>query len=134
MERLYNRKEVQVVLIVALFWALFAVDLFSLTLASNDHDVGLHFSLFVTLVLFIIEIVVCTFCQSGYKNSFFFWMDIIGSLSLCFDIPWIAELIIEQNDSNSGVLRASRTTRIGARATRITKVRQKNNPKAEAYV
>ena len=49
-------------------------------------------------------------------------MDLIGTLSLVFDIPWMADTFIEESDSNSAVARASKTTRLGARAGRMTKL------------
>ena len=66
----------------------------------------------------------CCICKSGYFSlncgkGFFFWMDVVGTVSLIFDIPWLTP---EALDSDSSLLRASRTSRVGARAARVTKL------------
>lgn len=40
----------------------------------------------ITLILFLIELILASIGQKGYFNSFFFWLDLISTLSLVFDI------------------------------------------------
>ena len=40
-----------------------------------------------SLVLFAIEIIVMTVVADGFKYSFYFYLDIIATISLIFDVP-----------------------------------------------
>jgi cAMP-specific phosphodiesterase 4 len=102
-----------------LFVALFTVDVRDVTLGSNDGDEGVCVLLLLVLIVFTVEMPVCWLCKDGYKFSFFFWMDLLGTVSLIFDICYFFP---GTSDSNAAVLRASRASRIGARAARLTKL------------
>jgi hypothetical protein len=47
-----------------------------------------------SLVLFSIEIVISSIVIEGYWLGFFFWLDVIATVSLIFDIGWIMDLIL----------------------------------------
>ena len=82
MDRAYESSPSQAFFVVALFWALFAVDLFDMVrflraptpldllafqaLTSDPMNDGLYASLLFTLVAFSIEIVVCSICKPHY--------------------------------------------------------------------
>jgi len=53
------------------------------------------FSLFLTIsfFLFTLEILVTSVVNDDYKYSFFFNLDIIATLSLISDIPWMLQLV-----------------------------------------
>ena len=62
--------------------------------------------------------------------GFYFWLDMVSTLSLLGDIPEFMELVTgEEQDGNDGVnesttlARAGRTSRAGTRAGRIARVR-----------
>jgi len=69
------------------------------------------------LVIFLGEMGLSCYAQPNYFNSFFFWLDLVSSLSMVPDIGWIWQLIINEQD-NSGATdivqyaRAGRTTRV----------------------
>ena len=56
--------------------------------------------------------------------SFFFWLDILSTLSLIFDIGWISDGLFETGDAGnaSKIARAGRASRIGTRAGRIVRI------------
>ena len=116
--RAYDRPWTQGFLFLLLFLALFMLDIFKVCLAAKSHDDGLYGTLFAILCVFFIEILVCSACKPAYIGGFFFWCDVVGTISLVFDIPWLVPGV----DSSSSMLRASRTTRVGARAARVTKM------------
>merc|ERR1719456_1562442 len=68
--------------------------------------------------------------DATYLLSFFFLMDIIGTISMIFDISWMLGPDVTkqqlygdaQNKNNLMLLRASRTARVGARAGRLSRV------------
>jgi hypothetical protein len=48
----------------------------------------------LSLALFAFEIVVTSVVTDDYKYSFFFWLDIIATLSLIPDIDWLSSPVI----------------------------------------
>ncbi len=56
--------------------------------------------------------------------SFFFWLDILSTISLIFDIGWISDGLFEAGDAGnaSQIARAGRASRIGTRAGRIVRI------------
>lgn len=40
----------------------------------------------ISLILFLIELVLASIGKEGYFNSFFFWLDLVSTLSLVTDI------------------------------------------------
>ena len=111
----------QVVLIFALFFALFAADSFAAAHASDDDQKALEWTLVVVLLIFLTEFVLNCLSRADYILSFFFFMDVLGTLSIVADIPMIMAFFgfdLEQGT----VLRASRAARVGSRAGRMTKL------------
>jgi len=49
--------------------------------------------LIVSFALFTIEILINSVVAEDFKYSFFFWLDIIATLSLIADINWILDRI-----------------------------------------
>jgi hypothetical protein len=116
--RFYDKPSTQGFLFALLFLALFMLDIFKAALAADTHNDGLYGTLCAILVIFFLEILVCSAAKPAYVGGFFFWCDVVGTVSLIFDIPWLVPGV----DSEGSMLRASRTTRVGARAARVTKM------------
>jgi len=72
----------------------------------------------ICLTLFLIEIIFASIAKPGYFLSFFFWLDVISTVSLIFDIGWIMDLIL--NGTNE-ILSIAKTSRAG-RVTRVIRV------------
>lgn len=53
----------------------------------------------ISLALFIIEIVLSSIAISDYFLKFYFWLDLIATLSLISDISWIWYPIVGINDN-----------------------------------
>ena len=49
--------------------------------------------LLVSFILFAVEILLNTIVIDNFKYSFFFWLDIIATLSLISDIPWLLDVL-----------------------------------------
>ena len=56
----------------------------------------------ISLVLFLIELLLQSIGKEGYLNSFFFWLDLVSTLSLVMDIPFILELFTGEEDDSQG--------------------------------
>lgn len=75
---------------VVTIYALYADDIRILAF-DKAADPTFHDITFVCLVLFLTEFMVFTLVKPEYPLSFSFWMDIVSSVSLIFDIPWLTE-------------------------------------------
>lgn len=61
---------------------------------TTKHADPLFFTLLtISFFLFTLEILVTSVVNDDYKYSFFFNLDIIATLSLVSDIPWMLELV-----------------------------------------
>ena len=49
--------------------------------------------LFASFVFFCVEMPLMWYGEKGYANSFFFWLDFLGTVSLIFDIPWLVAVV-----------------------------------------
>lgn len=111
-------------LLITVF-ALFADD-FRLTVTNKSSDDGFSAAMIVCLILFTTEIILACISKPEYRFSFFFWLDVLSTVSLIFDINWIWNAIQGKVSSNlvqsTQIARASRASRAGTRAARIIRV------------
>jgi len=116
------------VAIVCLFCALFLYD--TCVLLQVPSNVELDVVLTLVLLVFLSEFLGLALTESTYPGGFFFWMDLIGTLSMLFDISYLLgadatspERVSEASaNENVALARAARTARLGARAGRLTRV------------
>jgi|TARA_B110000285_G_C14848239_1_gene478697 hypothetical protein len=85
-------KMVTIVMSLVTVFALVGDDIrtFGFTKHQDDLFYGL---LTISMVLFAAEIWLNTVVIDEFKYSFFFWLDIIATLSLIIDIPWFTNII-----------------------------------------
>lgn len=69
-------------------YALFGDDVRSTAFNSSVDNAFYSISI-VCFFLFTIEILLASISKYDYFLSFYFWLDIIATLSLIFDIGWI---------------------------------------------
>ena len=62
-------------------------------LTSKEADPFFYSFLIVSFVLFSMEIFINSMVKQDFKYSFFFWLDIIATLSLIPDIQWINDAV-----------------------------------------
>ena len=79
---------------VTTLYALFGDD-FRTWFTTKDADPYFFGGLCVSFVLFAVEIFVNSCVVNDYKFSFFWWLDIIATLSLIPDIQWLVVLVQE---------------------------------------
>ncbi|CAK0801912.1 unnamed protein product [Prorocentrum cordatum] len=80
--------------------------------------------------VFLYEFVGLVLTDSTYPLGFFFWMDLIGTLSMLFDISYmlgsdatVPEKVRDSSASDNVILvRAARAAKLGARAGRLSRV------------
>lgn len=73
-------------------FALFGDD-FRLWFTDSSADPYFYGGLSISFLLFTIEILINSCVVDDFKFSFFFWLDLIATLSLIPDIGWIMEII-----------------------------------------
>ena len=100
-------------------YALFFDDIRVLVLPKELDDVCYTLTI-ILIIIFGSEIIVFSIAKEGYLYSFFFWLDLVSTLSLVFDIGWIMDNYI--NDTifinATSLIKTSRAGRI----TRVIRV------------
>lgn len=115
--------------LLSLFFSMFMGDVFVAFQVPGNIELNIILSL--AFLYFVFEFVGLTVTEASYPFSFFFWMDILGTLSMAFDISYMfgsdaTRPVLLTDDyaasSNVNVVRAARAARLGARAGRLTRV------------
>lgn len=111
---------VQALLMTCLFLSLFFADVWIMENPPNSADVGKDVILTTVLVLFLIETTMYSMCQEAYFLGFYFWMDVIGTLSIILDLSYVTDLFDTRQGKRTGsYLRAVRAAKLGARYGRL---------------
>lgn len=86
-------KYITVLMALTTIFALFGDDL-RLWFTTKDADPYFYAGLSISFVLFTVEILINSCVVDDFKYSFFFWLDIIATLSLIPDIGWVIEFLL----------------------------------------
>jgi len=95
-----NNGGLQLYLLIITFYALFADD-FRIITSPKELDLLYDGITIVTIVSFFIEIMFSCFAKVGYIFSYYFWLDLISTLSLVLDIVLVKEFIIDIGQSGA---------------------------------
>ena len=95
-------------------------------LLDKSYDIGFYAASFTCIIIFLIEIIILSIVRKGYVCSFFFWMDLLSTLTTFLDIPWFINdvgLSFLSGQSNiSGLNKAGRASRVSSRATKVIRI------------
>ncbi|OMJ86393.1 hypothetical protein SteCoe_12120 [Stentor coeruleus] len=119
-----NSNIVTITLNIATIYALFGDDIKTLGFAKSSDD-GFSSLVVICLFLFSLELTLSFIFKPDYKWSFYFWLDLIATVSLITDISWIWEsaLGLSSGSSNSKSLQnAGKASRAGTRSTRALRI------------
>ena len=119
--------------LLTLFMTLFALfgDDIRLAFFPKDVDFTFYNLTLICLIGFTIEITLNCLCQDNYFNSFYFYLDVISTISLIADIKYLMDLFTGEGQADdsgdnaedaSQLARAGRSARVGTRAGRMTRV------------
>lgn len=91
---------------------------------TRKVDMGFDVLSLVVMVIFLVEIVLSTLVIEDYFLSFFFFLDIVSTVSIIFDVNFISDLIFATSTSSSVAQLASQSkaSRAATRAVRIVKL------------
>ncbi len=113
---------------IVTLYALFGDDLRLLFSPKKGDPIFWGFSV-AAMSLFLLELVLASFAQKDYFLGFYFWLDLIATVSLITDIGWIYNEIVGGGDISannasqaSSLARAGRGARVGTRAGRIVRL------------
>lgn len=80
---------VESIMVGVTFYALYFDDI-RILLFDKSSDETFYMITFLCLLLFLFEFILLTIVKPDYPLSFSFWMDLVSSVSLVFDIPWLS--------------------------------------------
>ncbi|CAD8196829.1 unnamed protein product [Paramecium pentaurelia] len=110
---------------VITIYALFGDDIRVLS-TNKDGDAAFWVITAICMGFFLVEIVLASVCKEGYILGFFFWLDLLSTISMLLDIGWVNEAMFGSGGgaalSAVSLARAGRASRVGTRAGRIVRV------------
>jgi hypothetical protein len=126
--RVIRGKYFTICTMLALFIALFFADLFVVCQVSSNTPANVI--LFGAFLIFLTEFIGLCITDPSYLLSFFFCMDLLGTISMIFDVPFMLGVSATESEKLSGqsggasllVARAARAAKLGARAGRLSRV------------
>lgn len=104
-------------------FALFGED-FRVSALSKEADYGFNIVTTICMFFFALDLICSSICKKGYFLSFFFWMDLLSTISLISDISWLWITIKDSGNSSSKISQVSnagRASEVESIAQRIIK-------------
>lgn len=114
---------------ITTIYSLFGDDIRTLAFDRNA-DATFYILTSVSFVLFSIEIALACIAKEDYWLGFYFWLDLISTLSLLTDIGWVMDAMMGVEEGGSAtdaqsatkIAKAGRGARIGTKAGRVARV------------
>lgn len=121
--KIINHRVYKLVSILVSFFALYIRDLsYAFNMPQESDLFILDITLSIVFFFIALELILYSLTHSNYMFTFFFWMDLIGTLSLLMDIPWIM-LGFGLNDNIFLIVKGGKTGRAAKGATSIKMMR-----------
>ena len=128
--RAFNFLESMPVQITSLLMTLFALFMFDVNAALLHPSADFTIQLIMTIAFafFVFELILTAVSRKRFYGDLFFWLDIIATLSIIPDVPWLMDGVMimlgqEPSDTTPDAVRAGgRVARVGARAARMVRV------------
>lgn len=121
LNKLLDSPAFQAMTFLATIYALFAFDL-NLAIGSKATDPVIDYITFTVFAIFVVELILSLVFISGYIQ-FFFWLDIVATISLFFEIGFFLRITSNMAFANDLALaKAGRAAKAGARAGRIASI------------
>lgn len=115
---------------LSVFAALFCADIWVVCQVPTNAELDTLLTL--VLLVFAVEFLGLSFTDQTYPFSFFFWMDLLGTISMIFDISYMigndaGEPVRMRRHrgglhSNTLKIRSARALRLASRAARLTRI------------
>jgi len=79
-------------------YSLFGDDIRSVAFDEGD-DYKFYFLTSISFGFFLLEMILQSFLREDYWLGFYFWLDLISTLSLLTDIGWVMNALIDSTAS-----------------------------------
>lgn len=87
----------EIIMTLITIYILYADDIRVLTVSKHE-DHYIYITTLTCIFIFLLEIIVLSIVRKGYILSFFFWMDLISTLSTFLEIPWVINDLLGLSD------------------------------------
>ena len=91
-----------------------------------ESDTSFSILTIVCMSIYTIEMVALCFVREGYFLHYYFWLDLVSTLSMLLDLVWINALIsgngIETASKVVKLAKVSRVSKIGAKSTKLIRI------------
>ena len=105
-------------------YALFGEDI-RVSAFTISEDESFYIITIIVLFFFASEIILASIAKKDYWLGFYFWLDLVSTLSLILDIGWVWNAMIGYGNTNSGsktAQSAGNASRAGTRAGRVIRI------------
>ncbi|OMJ84319.1 hypothetical protein SteCoe_14605 [Stentor coeruleus] len=125
--RILDSNILLVFMLIVTFYALFSDDI-RISQFSKSQDDGFFALSCCALSFFSIEMIMSFIFKGEYRWSFYYWLDLIATLSIIPDIDWAWNPIVGINSSSTSssnvnqIQNAGKSSRAGARAARVIRI------------
>lgn len=122
---LMERAELTTWMTFLTLYALFGDDL-KLTLTNATADETFVYLAYICITFFFLEMVLNSFAYDYYLWSFYFWIDLVSTLSIFTEIPDIMDQLSGQmggaGGSSAEMMKAGKAGRVGTKASKIIRI------------
>lgn len=80
-------------------YTLFFDDIRTIFIPKEQDDIFFTITL-ICFIIFMVEIIIGASCRRVYFLTFFFWLDLISTLSMLPDIGWFWDIVMGEGGSN----------------------------------
>jgi hypothetical protein len=101
-------------------YALYFDDLRIIFFDRQDDNVFYGITLMV-MICFAVEIILSSYSKQEYLFSFFFYLDIVSTVSMIPDCGWIWDAIVGESTSNTSATDLAKTSR-ASKVTRVIRI------------
>ncbi len=81
-------------------YSLFGDDIRSVLFEAEDDD-KFYLLTSISFGFFVVEMILQSFLREDYWLGFYFWLDLISTLSLLTDIGWVMDALVDSATSTS---------------------------------
>ena len=96
-DKCLNSLTIQALMLLVIMYSLFSDDVRICFFDPSADEVFIYLTAF-SMAAFVVEIILTSFIKPEYICSFYFWLDVIATLSLIFDIEPISPFSQDNGD------------------------------------
>lgn len=109
-------------------WALFGDDIRILAVGKGG-DNAFYIMTLICFAIFSLEILLSCYAKGDYLFTFFFWLDLVSTVTLLLDVGWISDALYGTSSDSAGgsqnsaqIAKAAKASQVGTRAARVIRI------------